>query len=212
VNSMKFVKLTGILLVTTLVSGCGELVREGRSPSQLVIVSLEGASGSTPTEFGNPLQSDIETIVERNIDDDPELERVPTVFNDLGEVTMRIVLKDQGVPGIAPVPSPINQVTINRYRVRYLRSDRPDPPTQGVDVPFSFDGAVTFTVPADGTATAAFELVRNVAKREAPLAGLVGSPVLITTIAEVTFFGRDQAGNDVSAVGRITVTFGNFAD
>jgi len=28
----------------------------------------------------------------------------------------------------------------------------------------------------------------------------------------VTFYGRDQAGNDVSATGSIGIVFGNFAD
>jgi hypothetical protein len=28
----------------------------------------------------------------------------------------------------------------------------------------------------------------------------------------VTFFGRDQAGNDLSVTGSIGVQFGNFAD
>jgi hypothetical protein len=36
--------------------------------------------------------------------------------------------------------------------------------------------------------------------------------VIITTIAEITFYGRDQVGHEVSATGRITVEFGNFAD
>ena len=35
---------------------------------------------------------------------------------------------------------------------------------------------------------------------------------IIATIAEVTFYGHDQAGNDLSATGTIGVNFGNFAD
>ena len=52
----------------------------------------------------------------------------------------------------------------------------------------------------------------RVAKLEAPLASLVNDDTLITTIAYVTFYGRDQAGNDVSVAGSIDVTFGNFGD
>ena len=108
------------------------------------------------------------------------------------------------------VPSPLNAVTISRYRVSYRRTDGRNTP--GVDVPFGFDSAVTFTVPADGTVTAGFDLVRNVAKREAPLAALTNGETLISAIADVTFYGRDMAGNDVSVTGSIGVTFGNFAD
>ena len=61
-------------------------------------------------------------------------------------------------------------------------------------------------------ATAHFELVRIIAKQEAPLRALQANGVLITTIAEVSFYGRDQAGNEVTAVGSIGVTFGNFGD
>jgi hypothetical protein len=35
---------------------------------------------------------------------------------------------------------------------------------------------------------------------------------MISTIADVTFYGRDQAGNDVSATGSIGIDFGNFGD
>ena len=79
-------------------------------------------------------------------------------------------------------------------------------------MPYAFDGAATFTVPADGSATAGFVIVRSQAKREAPLASLVTNDTLITTIAYVTFYGRDQVGNEVSVTGTIDVTFGNFGD
>ena len=190
------------------VTGCGEFVRESRSPSQLVMVSLEGASGAEPGAFGGVLQSDVETLVEVTIGDDQV--RVPTIFSDSGRATMRIRLRDQGVPGNPAVPSPINEVTITRYRVTYRRADGRNTP--GVDVPFPFDSAVTLTIPSEGTATAGFELVRHVAKGEAPLAALRFSRVIITTIAEVTFFGRDQAGNEVAVTGQIGIDFGNFGD
>jgi len=48
--------------------------------------------------------------------------------------------------------------------------------------------------------------------KEAPLRALATNPDIISTIADVTFYGHDQAGNDVSATGSITVDFGNFGD
>ena len=78
-------------------------------------------------------------------------------------------------------------------------------------MPYEFDGAFTTTVGADD-ATAAFTLVRNIAKEEAPLAALKSSAVIISTIAQITFYGRDQTGREVSATASISVDFGNFAD
>ena len=189
-------------------AGCGDVVRQGRAPVQLVITSLEAASGAEPDEFGGTLLSDVLTVVERSVNG--QQQQVPTVFNDLGEVTMSLILKDPGQPGTAPTPSAINQVTITRYRVLYRRADGRNTP--GIDVPFPFDSGATFTVPATGSVTAGFQLVRHSAKQEAPLSTLAFNPDVIATLAEVTFFGRDQAGNDISATGTIGVDFGNFAD
>ena len=82
----------------------------------------------------------------------------------------------------------------------------------GVDVPYAFDGAVTATIAAGGTGSTGFELVRHVAKGESPLVQLIESPNTISTIADVTFYGSDQVGNDVSATGSMLVEFGNFGD
>ena len=54
------------------------------------------------------------------------------------------------------------------------------------------------------------ELVRHVAKLEAPLFVLGSSPEVLTMVAEVTFYGRDQAGNDLSASGNVQINFANF--
>lgn len=197
-----------VIAAASVTVSCGEYVRQGNSPVQVVITLLEGASGATPDRFGGTLDSDVLTIVNRTIGG--QQVQIPTIFNDVGRVTMRLNLKDQGVPGVTNLPSPINEVTFSRYRVSYRRADGRNTP--GIDVPFPFDSGITFTVPSAGTAAAGFELVRHVAKQEAPLAALVASSVMITTIAEVSFFGRDQAGHDVIASGTIGIIFGNFGD
>ena len=71
----------------------------------------------------------------------------------------------------------------------------------------TFDSALTITVPATGIVEGAFQIVRHSAKEEAPLRSLRFSNDIISTIAEVTFYGRDQAGNEVSATGIIGVDF-----
>ena len=101
-------------------------------------------------------------------------------------------------------------VTITRYRVEFSRADGHNVP--GVDVPYAFDSAVTFTVSPGASAKMGFELVRHVSKQEAPLLALKTSHNIISTLATVTFYGTDQAGNVVNAVGSIGISFGNFAD
>jgi hypothetical protein len=54
--------------------------------------------------------------------------------------------------------------------------------------------------------------VRHTAKQEPPLVALRSNGVNLNTIAEVTFYGRDQAGNEVSVTGQIGIVFGNFGD
>jgi hypothetical protein len=198
--------ITGAAVVAASIgmSGCGEFVRESRSPSQIVLVSLEAASGAEPDTFGSMLHSDVETIV--LVDEVP----IPTIFSDPAEATFRLRLRDPGIPGLAAAPSLINEVTINRYRVVYRRTDGRNTP--GVDVPQPIDSAVSMTIPSDGTATVGFEIVRHVAKQEAPLRALRFAETIISTIAEVTFYGRDGAGNEVSVSGNIGINFGNFGD
>lgn len=188
-----WVSMTALALVS---AGCGDVVRQGRSPVQLVINFLQAAPGAQPDELGATLLSDVITN--------------GTIFNDVGQVTLSIMLKDPGQPGLPAAPSNINRVTIDRYRVEYKRADGRNTP--GVDVPFPFDSAVTFTVPAEGTVTSGFEIVRVTAKLENPLFPLATNGNLIATIADVTFFGRDLAGNDIQTTGSIQVNFANFAD
>ena len=68
----------------------------------------------------------------------------PTVFNDTGTITLRAPLKDVGTSITTLAPSTNNEVTVNRYRVEYTRTDGRN--VQGVDVPFAWDGAVTGTI------------------------------------------------------------------
>ena len=80
-------------------------------------------------------------------------------------------------------------------------------------MPYAFDGAATTTI-TDRAATMVFVLVRIQAKLEAPLKNLRegGGALAISTIADITFYGRDQAGNDVAATGSISVNFADWAD
>jgi hypothetical protein len=202
------------ILVTVAVAAatgsCGDVVRSGRAPVFLVIDSLGGAAGgSKSTTFTSTLSSDVITNVTQPAPCAPE-HPCPTIFGDSGQVVLRLSPKDIGPVGLTVTPSTNNEVTITRVHVEYRRADGRNTP--GVDVPYAFDGATTGTVPASGTATLSFVLVRNTAKQESPLVQLETNGVIITTIASVTFYGRDQVGNDISATGSIQIDFGNFGD
>ena len=190
-----------VLVAAMLSSGCGEFVRQSRSPSQLVIVSILTANGAggVPTTFeSGPLLSDV-------------MDANQVVFDDFGQATLRVVLKDPGPSASPTAPSSLNDVTITRYTVTYERSGGPEGQNiPGVDVPRPIDGAVTFTIRVGESAAGVIELVRHVAKLEAPLAVLRNSPEVLTMIAEVTFHGRDQAGNELSAMGNVQINFANF--
>jgi hypothetical protein len=188
---------------------CGNVVRTGRSPSFLVIDTLQAASGATPGTMGVPLASDVQTIVKRAVNGVDIF--VPTRFNDVGSATIRVVLKNPGTPGSETSPSNLNAVTLTRYRVEFVRSDGRNVP--GVDIPYAFDGSSTATITSTPS-TVPFEIVRSNAKDEDPLRSLVGGGgrLIIATIAQVTFYGHDLTGNEVEVTGSISVNFADFGD
>jgi hypothetical protein len=205
-------------------SSCGNVERTGSSPSFLVIDQLADASGVKSPSLGNTLDSDVITNVTTTINGAQV--KVPTIFDDLGQVQLRILLKDQGgttSTGATTAPSNLNLITITRYRVSYRRSDGRN--VEGVDVPYAFEGAITATV-TNTPVQLTFTLVRIQAKLEAPLRALCsaapgctnaglggdGGAIAISTIGDVTFYGQDQAGNDVSVTGSIGITFSDWGD
>jgi hypothetical protein len=209
-NLRRLIFCAGLAAVAAASASCGDVVRQGRSPSMLVIESLGGIRGAaTPGPVGNPLASDVITNVTTPEPCSPT-NPCPTVFSDSGEVTMRLILKDIGTPENPNAPTSNNAVTINRYRVTYRRADGRG--TEGVDVPYPFDGFVTATVPPSGAVKFGFELVRIVAKKESPLAELKFNSTFLTLLTDVTFYGRDQVGNDVSVTGSVQIDAGNFGD
>jgi hypothetical protein len=189
--------------IATIVGGslsmasCHSAVTEGRSAVYLIIDSLEGGSGvdGQDAQFFQTLESDVSTK--------------GGVFEDPGRVTVRIAFKDVTLP---TAPTTNNHVTITRYRVEFRRTDGRN--RQGLDVPYAFEGASTFTVGPQGT-QGTFVLVRMQAKLEPPLITLRdvdGGGLVISTIADVTFFGKDQTGTDVTVKASISVNFADWAD
>jgi hypothetical protein len=199
-------RLLAAIVLVAATSACGDVIRQGKAPVVIVVDSFKGAPGGGfgAGTFTDNLRSD---VIVNAISPAPCTAAAPcaTVYDDSGQVTMHLAPKD-----IAIEPTSNNQVTITRYHVSFRRADGRN--TQGVDVPFGFDGAVTGTIPPTGTLTLAFELVRHVAKGESPLAQLRTSPNIINTIADVTFYGTDLVGNAVTAAASMSIEFGNFGD
>jgi hypothetical protein len=186
--------------VTAAQVSCGSVVRDGKSSVYLVVDSLLAKRAGSSDPEGGTLLSDVVTK--------------GSTFNDVATVTLRMSPKDIGPTATTTQPSLNNEVTINRYRVVYRRADGRNTP--GVDVPYGFDGAATGTIPVGGTLKLGFELVRHVAKEESPLIQLRftngNTPPAISTITDVTFYGRDQVGNELNVTGSIMINFGDFAD
>ena len=190
--TVKLVKFIALAVAVAPLVGCGEFTREGRSPMVLVVDRLETGDDE------NTLRSDVVTDE-------------GSIFNDNARVGLRLISKDPGAPGIPAPTSTLNAVTVTRYRVTYRRTDGRN--TEGVDVPYAFDSAMTVTIPAgDQTVEGTFQIVRHSAKEEAPLKALSFNRSIISTIATVTFYGHDQAGNEISAQASMGIDFGNFAD
>lgn len=184
------------ILVAVAASACGDMQREGTGSSFLIVDALTAAPGAEPDKFGNTLFSDVITTKEGQTG----------VFADIGKVSFSLAMKDAGS---ATAPTTANFITVDRYHVTFIRSDGRNKP--GVDVPYPFDGAFTTTVGGEG-ANGAFTIVRHTSKLEAPLLALGSSGVIISTLAEVTFYGHDQTGREASASARMSVDFGNFQD
>ena len=182
-------------------ASCGsELLRTGRAPVYLVVTGVTASPGATG-DFAF-LNSDVA------LSDG-------SVVNDNVTISLRVEPKDPTIP-----TATLNSVTVTRYRVNFRRTDGRNTP--GVDVPFGFDGAVTATIEPGSTGDVSFELVRHQMKLEPPLKNLAGFDAagsrslgglgFISTIAEITLWGRDQNGNEVMATVSIDVHFANFAD
>lgn len=189
--------LTLVLGCVVLSFGCtADFATQSDADVILRITKIIGVQGNTDDE-GDVLLSDV----------DP-------VFNDNATITFQSIPKNGNLPELGQ----FNDVFLEQYEVRYIRSDGHN--TEGVDVPYRFTGGMATMVPAGGTAPASILVVRHQAKLEPPLRNLAfviptvngGGQGILTVIAEITVHGRTTSGKAVSTTGRLTITFADFAD
>lgn len=192
-----------LVLAISLISGCitePDSVDNDASNTIIEIVSMEGQAVGTggPGEESTDLFSDVCAGTGCS------------VFNDNGIVSMRAYPKDR--TQLSTLQLGVNSVTFERYRVTYVRADGRNVP--GVDVPYPFDGAVNFSLAVNGdTVSRGFVVVRHQAKVETPLRELQGATnfAIISTLAQIDFYGHDGAGRTVTATAYLNITFADFA-
>jgi hypothetical protein len=193
-RSVRLAAVAGLGLAVVGASACGSsFARNGQASSYLIVKDLRlgGGGGAASVPFESDVMSDTGSI-----------------FEDGGTVTLIGAMRDVTNPN---GPTTNNIIQIDRYHVAFRRSDGRNTP--GVDVPYAFDGGVTAAVPIGGETGFPFVMVRIQAKLEQPLAGLRGHAEagVISTIAEVTFYGHDQAGREVQVTGTTSVNFADWA-
>jgi len=173
----------GVLMVAALaMAGCAPDYVTGSSATVLlVLTSING---------GSPILSDIR--------DD-----TGTIFNCQTKVAVTEIAKNP-----ANVGNDSERITVNRYDVAFRRSDGRS--VEGVDVPYRFSGAMTFTLKPGDESTFTIDLVRHQAKIEPPLSSVTGFQ-LIEMTADVTLYGQTVAGQTVSAKGSVDVRFADYA-
>jgi hypothetical protein len=207
---MKSLQMLGIVGLAASMTGCvPDWARENETGLLMDVIGISTLAGGEGGTEGDILLSDV----------DPD-------FNDDAVVTVQLYRKNPTVS----TSTPLEDVVLQSYQVRYFRSDGHN--VEGFDVPHRITGALNSVILhapteiGESTADVIVTLVRQQAKHEAPLATLVrplGVPAtgsllvpgqgIITTIAEITVYGRQiTSGDALSATGRVQVTFADFAN
>jgi hypothetical protein len=145
-------------------------------------------------------------------------------FNDNATLTLDLARKN---PTVA-TSTPLEDVLLERYEVRFLRSDGHN--TEGVDVPYRITGPLSGVLHApqdvqEPARDVSIIVVRHQAKFEPPLKNLVGifnnnanlvpqfpGAGVITCIAEITVHAKNLRGQGLSAQARLQVVFADFVD
>lgn len=189
----RWIVLAAVLLLHVPLGGCTpDFGEEGQAPVLMRIVEITTEEGEDEEE-GAFLNSDV----------------VP-VFNDNAVITVEVIPKNPNLP-VANLA--LQDVRIERYEVRYIRSDGLT--QEGVDVPFRISGGVSALARVGTETEVVIVLVRHQAKVEPPLrnlSGPLGGELILSATAEITLHGRTTAGDVVSTRGFVRINFADFAD
>ena len=175
-----FVRL-GLLVLGMASASCGT-VREGSGTSFLIIDRLEFAPGNDRTQFVGDA-----ALGRRNVADEV---RTSTISRG------RRSRSGSRIPGRRRPETPRRRTSSSPSTAITSGSSVP---TAGT--PRASTCPMGSTAPSPRPSAAArrralFVVVRHDAKREAPLAVLGTNRLILTIIAEITFYGRDQTGHE----------------
>lgn len=192
-------KITVILMGLFFLFSCNPIADESKSDSMLVVVSVTGLD--LEQNEVNYLQSD---VISYSADSQQYY-----VVGDAAKATLTAKLLD---PSTTVEASNYNSIQLTRYTVQYIRSDGKS--IEGVDVPYSFEGAISANIEIDASVEASFVVVRAVAKQESPLVDLIEArdEGVLEVIARIDFYGHDMTNNAVKATGYLTIFFANYID
>lgn len=178
----------GMLALVASLSGCAANYTTGNTSTVLLLIA-----GITPS----PLQSDVL--------------KAGGIFSDNATLAVAVRFKN---PNISTVPQIPSAVIIERYEIKYRRSDGRG--VEGQDVPFAISGNLTagFDVKTSGTDPLIIEVVRAQAKLEPPLRNLriSGGAIIVTMFADITLHGRTISGQTVTTTGSLQIDFADWAD
>jgi hypothetical protein len=184
-------KVIPVLVLGGLVlAGCSaDYADEGNATRVLLLTAVNG---------GNVLESDVRqaNLTESNICPDVVAVRVENHAKNPN----------------APTAGFRDDIVIERYEVRYFRSDGRG--VEGVDVPFRISGNLAFEIIGEEATNVNIEVVRRQAKLEPPISQLVngGGAFIVTMFAEITLHARTTTGAATnSATGRLQIDFADFA-
>jgi hypothetical protein len=183
--------------------GCTpDFVENSEADVILRIIRITGDPGSDDQDAGDVLFSDV----------------CCAIINDNLQVEVESIFKN---PNLI-IGGVFNDITLERYELRYLRSDGRN--VEGVDVPFTISSAMSsLQVISPGNASVSIVGVRHQAKLEPPLKNLEGvflgdsgrfvfpGAGVLTTTGELTIHGRTTSGKAVVATGRIQIVFADFS-
>ncbi len=192
-------KITVTLMGLFFLFSCNPIADESKSDSMLVVVSVTGLDlEQNEVEY---LQSD---VISYSADSQQYY-----VTGDAAKVTLTAKLVD---PNTTVEASLYNSIQVTRYTVQYIRSDGKS--VEGVDVPYSFEGAISANIEIDASVEASFIVVREVAKQESPLVDLIEArdEGVLEVVAKIDFYGHDMTNNKVKATGYLTIFFTNYID
>jgi len=190
----------GLILAVAGLSACSAGYSTGNSSTVLLIIaSING---------GAPLTSDVFNGASN------------AVVSDSATLAIAVRFKNPNIETVPQIPS---AVIIDRYEVRYRRSDGRG--VEGQDVPYAISGNITagFDVKTSGTDPLVLEVVRAQAKLESPLRNLraaaastgIGSSVagafVVTMFADITLHGHTISGQTVSATGSLQIDFADVS-